>query len=112
VTVFGNKVGPIVASGVSLAGSESFSVARCTSGADPEVYGGGGLIVKGGQNDGGDIVMLEASYPGLYAGPGAEVTPINSGSPTAANAFEAKSVVDTLNSGDNYTLQAYTICGP
>jgi hypothetical protein len=40
------------------------------------------------------------------------VTPINSGSPTAANAFEAKSVVDTLNSGDNYTLQAYTICGP
>jgi Collagen triple helix repeat (20 copies) len=112
VTVFGNKIGPIVASGVSLAGSETYSVARCSSGSDPEVYGGGGLIVKNGATSGGDIVMLEASYPGLYAGPGAEVTPITSGSPTASNAYEAKSVVDTLNTGDNYTLQAYVICGP
>jgi hypothetical protein len=112
ITVFGNKIGPIVASGTSLAGSETYSVARCTSGSDPEVYGGGGLIIKNGQNSGGDIVMLEASYPGTFAGPGAEVTPITSGTPTASNAYEAKAVVDVLNQGDNYTLQAYVICGP
>jgi hypothetical protein len=112
ITVFGNKIGPVVAGSVSLAGSESFSVAKCLSGSDPEVYGGGGLIVKNGANSGGDIVMLEASYPGIAGGPGAEVTAITSGSPTASNAYEAKSVVDILNQGDNYTLQAYAICGP
>jgi hypothetical protein len=112
VTLLGNKIGPIVASGTSLAGSETYSVARCSAGSDPEVYGGGGLIVKGGTNSGGDIVMLEASYPGTYAGPGAEVNPITSGSPTASNAYEAKAVVDTLNQNDDYTLQAYVICGP
>jgi hypothetical protein len=110
LTVHGNKIGPIVASGVSLTGSETYSVAQCPPG-DPEVYGGGGLIVKNGSNSGGDIVTLEASYPGTYAGSGAEVTPIT-GASTVANAYEAKAVVTVLNSGDNYTLQAYAVCGP
>jgi hypothetical protein len=111
ITVFGNKIGPIVASGVSLAGSETFSVAVCSSAADPEVYGGGGLIVKNGQTDSGDIVTLEASYPGTVNGT-AEVTPITGGAPTASSAYEAKAIVSKLSQGDNYTLQAYAICGP
>ena len=109
--VYGNKVGPIVAGSVSLTGTEEYSVALCSSGAQPEVYGGGGLIVKNGADSGADIVMLEASYPGTYVGSGAQVAPITSGTATA-NAYEAKSVVDVLDSGDNYTLQAYAICGP
>jgi len=108
--VHGNKIGPVVASGVSLTGSETYSVAECPP-TDPEVYGGGGQIVKNGANSGGDVVTLEASYPGTYAGSGAEVTPIT-GTATAANAYEAKAVVTVLNSGDNYTLQAYAVCGP
>jgi hypothetical protein len=112
VIVFGNKIGPVVANGPSLTGSETFSVARCTSGADPEVYGGGGLIVKNGGNSGGDVVVLEASYPGTYAGPGAEVTPVTGPPATSATAYEAKAVVSQLNQGDQYTLQAYAVCGP
>jgi Collagen triple helix repeat (20 copies) len=108
--VHGNKIGPIVASGPSLTGSETFSVAQCPP-TDPEVYGGGGLIVKNGSTSGGDVVMLEASYPGTVGGPGAEVTPIT-GTSTSADAYEAKAVVSVLNSGDNYTLQAYAVCGP
>ncbi|MHB1834885.1 MAG: hypothetical protein ACYCXW_07955 [Solirubrobacteraceae bacterium] len=108
--VDGNKIGPVVAEGVSLTGSENYSVAECPS-DHPEVYGGGGVIVKNGQNSGGDVVILDASYPGTYAGPGAEVTPITSGS-AAANAYEAKAIVSYLAQGDNYTLQAYAICGP
>jgi len=111
VVIHGNKIGPIVASGVSLTGSETYSVALCGP-SDPEAYGGGGLIVKNGSTSGGDIVTLEASYPGTYAGSGAEVTPITTGSSTGANAYEAKAVVTVLNSGDNYTLQAYAVCGP
>jgi hypothetical protein len=110
VVVHGNKIGPIVASGISLTGSETFSVAQCPP-TDPEVYGGGGLIVKNGTQSGGDVVMLEASFPGTFAGPGAEVTPIT-GANASANAYEAKAVVSVLNSGDNYTLQAYAVCGP
>jgi hypothetical protein len=112
VVIWGNKIGPVVANGPSLTGSETYSVAKCNAGADPEVYGGGGLIVKNGQNSGGDVVILEASYPGVYAGPGAEVTPIASGPATPAGAYEAKAVVSNLNGGDNYTLQAYAVCGP
>jgi hypothetical protein len=108
--VHGNKIGPVVASGVSLTGSETYSVAQCPP-SDPEVYGGGGQIVKNGANSGGDVVTLEASYPGTYAGSGAEVTPIT-GAATVANAYEAKAVVTVLNTGDNYTLQAYAVCGP
>ena len=110
MVVHGAKIGPIVASGTSLTGSETFSVAQCPP-TDPEVYGGGGLIVKNGTNSGGDVVMLEASYPGTFSGPGAEAAPIT-GTSASANAYEAKAVVSVLNNGDNYTLQAYAVCGP
>jgi hypothetical protein len=110
VVIDGNKIGPIVASGVSLTGSETFSVAQCPP-TDPEADGGGGLIVKQGAHNGGDVVILEASYPGTYAGSGAEVAPITTAN-TAANAYEAKAVVSVLNNGDDYTLQAYAVCGP
>jgi hypothetical protein len=109
MVVHGNKIGPIVASGPSLTGSETFSVAQCPP-TDPEAYGGGGLITKNGTSSGGDVVALEASYPGTFVGPGAEVTPITGAG--AGNAYEAKAVVSVLNSGDNYTLQAYAVCGP
>jgi hypothetical protein len=105
----GNKIGPIVASGVSLSGSETYSVAECPT-SDPEAYGGGGLIIKQGNNSGGDIVTLAASYPGTYAGSGAQVTPETTN--TVANAYEAEAIVTELSSGDNYTLQAYAVCGP
>jgi hypothetical protein len=110
VVVPGNKIGPIVASGTSLTGSETFSVAQCPP-TDPETYGGGGVIMKNGTKSGGDVVVLDASFPGTFVGPGAEVTPIT-GTGASANAYEAKAVVSVLNQGDNYTLQAYAVCGP
>ena len=112
VVIYGNKVGPIVAPSTSLTGSEYYSVARCPSGSTSEVYGGGGLITKNGQNSGGDVVILEGSYPGIYAGPGAEVTPVTTGAGTTGTAYEAKAVVSSLTQGDSFTLQAYAVCGP
>ena len=108
--VYGNKIGPIVANGPSLQGSQSTSISVC-SGATPEVYGGGGLIVKNGASKGGDVVMLDASYPGFYQSGALSTTPVQ-GSPASPNAWAAESLVSFLASGDNYTLQAYAICGP
>jgi hypothetical protein len=111
VIAYGNKIGPVYATGTSPTGSERYSVAQCAAGNDPEVYGGGGLIVKNGPNSSGDVVILEASFPGTYNGQG-EVTPVTSGPSQSANAYEAKSVVSFLANQDNYTLQAYAVCGP
>ncbi|MGH2888883.1 MAG: hypothetical protein ACRDNJ_04560 [Solirubrobacteraceae bacterium] len=97
------------------------SVALCrSSGPDREAYDGGAVITttnSSGTVNPNDVVELEQSYPGLYAGP-TEVDPLPLGStpgavsPQPANAYGATAVIDRLANGDHVTLQAYVICGP
>lgn len=94
------------------------SVAKCPVGPDPEAYGGGAQIVKGGAQNTADVVTLESSYPGIYVS-AAEVDPLPSaGAPSGtvstqpANAYEAQAVITSMNGGDNVTVQAYVVCGP
>gem|GEM_PF-3370929 len=126
VIVLGTKIGPIPFPNGPATGTElTPSVARCpTSGIDQEAYGGGATVITANPNNTStpppptnDVVGLESSYPGLYAGP-TEVDPLPLGgkpgavSQEAANAYEVQAVITDMHSGDNLTVQAYVICGP
>jgi hypothetical protein len=122
--VLGSKIGPIpfTANAPGIGTELTPSVARCpTAGANREAFDGGAIISTANPNQPGlptgDVVGLEGSYPGLYAGP-TEVDPLPLGgtpgavSPEAANAYQAQAVITQMHSGDNVTVQAYVICGP
>ena len=126
VVVLGSKIGPIPFPTGPGTGTElTPSVARCpTSGPDKEAYDGGATIITANPNSTvtpapptGDVVGLESSFTGLYAGP-TEVDPLPLGaapgdiSQQSANAYEAQAVVTKMNSNDNVTVQAYVVCGP
>lgn len=126
IQVLGSKIGPIpFPSGPSTGTELTPSVARCpTSGPDQEAYDGGATIITTNPNNTqtpvpptDDVVGLETSFPGLYAGP-TEVDPLPLGgapgqlSQMSANAYEAQAVVTDMHSNDNVTVQAYVICGP
>lgn len=116
----GSRIGPIPspATGTEL----TPSVARCPiSGPDQEAYDGGAVITTANPASPGtptnDVVGLESSFPGLYAG-ATEVDPLPLGahpgdvSVEPANAYEAQAVVTSVANGDNVTVQAYVVCGP
>jgi Collagen triple helix repeat (20 copies) len=124
--VLGSKIGPIPFPTGPATGTElTPSVARCpSSGPDQEAYDGGATIITTNPNNTqspvpptNDVVGLESSFPGLYAGP-TEVDPLPLGSTPgglsemSANAYEAQAVVTDMHSNDNLTVQAYVICGP
>jgi collagen triple helix repeat protein len=123
VIVLGNKIGPIPFPSGPATGTElTPSVARCpVSGPDREAYDGGARIITSDPNNPGqptgDVVGLESSFPGLYAGQ-TQVDPLPLGSRPggvsnqAANAYEAQAVVSEVHSGDNVTVQSYVVCGP
>jgi hypothetical protein len=122
VLVLGAKIGPITIQNGPATGTElTPSVARCpTSGPDQEAYDGGvTVITKNPSAPGptGDVVGLESSFPGLYAGP-TEVDPLPLGAAPGAvssmsgNAYEAQAVVTNMHSLDQVTVQAYVVCGP
>jgi Collagen triple helix repeat (20 copies) len=95
--------------GPSPIGDTTKSVADCpVTGTDVEAYGGGGQITTNNQNA-KDVVTLESSFPGTANG--GSVTPVT-GADSPANAWQATSVISSLASGDNGTVQAYVICGP
>ncbi len=116
VVAAGSKIGPITANPGPLTGTElPPSVAKCPI-DHPEVYGGGAQITKTGNNSGGDVVTLENSFPGTYAGP-TTVSPVPPGTPGSvsagpANAYEAQAVITVLNTNDQVTVQSYAVCGP
>lgn len=116
--VAGNEVRFTESNGPGTGTELPVSVAKCPVGPDPEAYGGGAQIIKGGSQSTADVVTLEASFPGIYVSP-SEVDPLPSaGAPSGsvstqpANAYEAQAVITSLNSGDNVTVQAYVVCGP
>jgi hypothetical protein len=126
VLELGSKIGPITYSQGPQTGTElTPSVARCpTSGPDQEAYDGGATIITTNPNNTqtpvpptDDVVGLESSYPGLYAGP-TVVDPLPLGavpgglSQQSANAYEAQAVITDIHSEDNVTVQAYVVCGP
>lgn len=126
ILVLGSKIGPIPFPTGPATGTElTPSVARCpTSGPDQEAYDGGATIITTNPNNTqspapptNDVVGLESSFPGLYAGP-TEVDPLPLGgapgglSQQSANAYEAQAVVTEMHSNDNLTVQAYVVCGP
>jgi hypothetical protein len=114
--VLGSKIGPIPFPSGPATGTElTPSVARCpVSGPDRVAYDGGASVLT---SNPGDVVGLESSFPGLYAGP-TEVDPLPLGSAPgavssqAANAYEVQAVITHMNSGDNVTVQSYVVCGP
>jgi hypothetical protein len=116
--VLGSKIGPITfTNSVPGTGTElTPSVARCPiAGVDTEAYDGGAMITT--SNPGVDVVGLESSFPGLYAG-ASEVDPLPLGatpgsvSTEAANAYEAQAVISSVRSNDQVTVQSYVVCGP
>lgn len=122
VVVLGSKIGPIPFPNGPATGTElTPSVARCPiSGADREAYDGGAIITTKDQNQNlttDDVVGLESSFPGVYAGQ-SEVDPLPLGahpgavSAQAANAYEAQAVISDVKSNHNVTVQAYVVCGP
>ena len=122
VLVLGSKIGPIpFPSGPGTGTELTPSVARCpTSGPDQEAYDGGATVITANPNTPGptgDVVGLENSFPGVYAG-ATEVDPLPNGAPPggvsnqSANAYEAQAVVTNVHSNDNVTVQAYVVCGP
>lgn len=123
VVVLGTKIGPSPFPSGPATGTElTPSVARCpVSGPDREAYDGGATITTSNpSNPGqptGDVVGLESSFPGLYAGL-SQVDPLPLGShpgavsTEAANAYEVQAVITHMNSGDNVTVQSYVVCGP
>jgi Collagen triple helix repeat (20 copies) len=123
VVQLGSKIGPIPFPNGPATGTElTPSVAHCpVSGPDREAYDGGVTITTSNPNNPGqptgDVVGLESSYPGLYAGQ-TQVDPLPLGShpggvsSQAANAYEAQAVISEMHSGDNVTVQAYVVCGP
>ncbi len=126
VLVLGSKIGPITYSQGPQTGTElTPSVARCpTSGPDQEAYDGGATIITADPNNTQnpppptyDVVGLESSFPGLYAGP-TVVDPLPLGampgglSQMSANAYEAQAVITEIHSLHNVTVQAYVVCGP
>jgi hypothetical protein len=94
------------------------SVARCTTVADPEAYGGGVQIQKSGTESGGDVVTEQNHFLGTFDSGTGFVDVIPPGttagtvSTTPANAYESQAVVSQLAGGDSVTVQAYVICGP
>jgi hypothetical protein len=124
VVVLGNKVGPLPFFNTPGNGSGTEltpSIAKCpSSGKDLEAYTGGASIVTSNPNAPNtatnDIVGLEKSYPGHYAGgPQVDPLPLNQASGLStqpANAYEAQALITYMNSGDNVTVQSYVICGP
>lgn len=119
IVVLGSKVGPLTINPGPATGTELNppSVARCpTSGPDQEAYDGGANVTYSNPAA-GDVVGLEASYPGRYVG-STEVDPLpisgtpGAVSPEAANAYEAKAVIETVKTFDQVTLQSYVVCGP
>jgi hypothetical protein len=118
VIVVGTKIGPIVfQNNAPGTGTELIpSVARCpTAGPDQEAFDGGAIITTSSTKD---VVGLESSFPGLYAGQ-TEVDPLPLGGATPgavsaqpANAYEAQAVVTEVQAGDNVIVQAYVVCGP
>lgn len=124
VVVLGNKVGPLPFFNTPGNGSGTEltpSIAKCpSSGKDLEAYAGGASIVTANPNTPSqptnDVVGLEKSYPGHYAG-GPQVDPLPLNAPSGlstqpANAYEAQALITYMNSGDNVTVQSYVICGP
>jgi hypothetical protein len=116
IIVLGSKIGPIAFPSGPGTGTElTPSVARCpTAGPDQEAYDGGSIINTTSAND---VVGLESSFPGLYAGQ-TEVDPLPLGATPGAvslqpaNAYEVQAVVTQMQSGDNVTVQSYVVCGP
>jgi hypothetical protein len=121
--VLGSKIGPITVQNGPATGTElTPSVARCpTSGPDQEAYDGGVNIITTNPSAPGapthDVVGIESSFPGLYAGP-TEVDPLPLNAPPgtastmAGNAYEAQAVLTNVHSLDQVTVQAYVDCGP
>jgi hypothetical protein len=121
VVVAGSTFGPITQSNGSLSGTVLTSVAKCPVSGTPEAYGGGDYITTGPSST--DIVTVENSFPGQFAG-GTSVTqlppipqgqmfsPPNQASTQPANAWEVQAVITQMNNGDSVTLQAYAVCGP
>lgn len=105
----GNSAPFSYSGGPSPIGNSTTSVADCpVTGTDVEAYGGGGQITTNDQNA-KDVVTLQSSFPGTANG--GSVTPVT-GPDSPANAWQATSVISSLASGDNGTIQAYVICGP
>ena len=83
------------------------SIAVCGNGTDNEAYGGGSIITLNNQNA-GDVVTLQNSYPGNQQS--GSVQPVTSGG--AADAWSGTAIITRLGSGDSGTVQSYVICGP
>jgi hypothetical protein len=124
VVVLGNPVGPVPFTKQTAPGTGTelpASVALCqNSGPDREAYDGGAIITTSNPSTPGptgDIVGLESSYPGHYAG-GNLVDPLPLGatpgglSTESADAYTATAVATRMASGDNVTVQSYVVCGP
>lgn len=115
MVVTGSKSPTIFSSNGTDFGTEITSVAMCNKPQDPEVYGGGAVITKQGNNTTGDVVSIEDSYPGIFQNANSvmptSTTPGND-STQPANAYQATAIINNLTNGDDTFVQAYAVCGP